>query len=98
MQKAKKEDFRVEEELRSQKAKYEETSEDVYRRMQDVSEQCAVWWPSLLNLLQIKEAEADSVADLGAFVDAELSYYDRCRDVLLQMKTHWPAGYVSVST
>ncbi len=36
MQKAKKEDFRVEEELRSQKAKYEETSEDVYRRMQDV--------------------------------------------------------------
>lgn len=37
MHKAKKEDFRVEEELRSQKAKYEETSEDVYRRMQDVS-------------------------------------------------------------
>ncbi len=37
MQKVKKEDFRVEEELRSQKAKYEETSEDVYRRMQDVS-------------------------------------------------------------
>lgn len=36
MQKAKKEDFKVEEELRSQKAKYEETSEDVYRRMQDV--------------------------------------------------------------
>lgn len=38
MQKAKKEDFRVEEELRSQKAKYEETSEDVYRRMQDVGD------------------------------------------------------------
>lgn len=37
MQKAKREDFKVEEELRSQKAKYEETSEDVYRRMQDVS-------------------------------------------------------------
>lgn len=37
MQKAKKEDFKAEEELRSQKAKYEETSEDVYRRMQDVS-------------------------------------------------------------
>ena len=36
MQKAKKEDFRVEEELRAQKAKYEESSEDVYRRMQDV--------------------------------------------------------------
>ncbi|KZF22545.1 BAR-domain-containing protein [Xylona heveae TC161] len=38
VQKAKKEDFRVEEELRSQKAKYEESSEDVYRRMQDIKE------------------------------------------------------------
>ena len=75
MQKAKKEDFRAEEELRSQKAKYEESSEDVYRRM-----------------LDIKEAEADSVADLGEFLDAELNYYDRCRDVLLQLKKEWPAG------
>lgn len=75
MQKAKKEDFRAEEELRSQKAKYEESSEDVYRRM-----------------LDIKEAEADSVADLGDFLDAELDYYDRCRDVLLQLKKEWPAG------
>ncbi|KAI9791981.1 MAG: hypothetical protein M1816_003250 [Peltula sp. TS41687] len=38
MQKAKKEDFRVEEELRAQKAKYEESNEDVYRRMQDIKE------------------------------------------------------------
>ena len=77
MQKAKKEDFRVEEELRSQKAKYEETSEDVYRRMQD-----------------IKEAEIDSVADLTAFLDAELGYYDRCRELLVQIKREWPARYV----
>ena len=42
MHKAKKEDFKVEEELRSQKAKYEETSEDVYRRMQDVSNRQAI--------------------------------------------------------
>lgn len=80
MQKAKREDFRVEEELRSQKAKYEESSEDVLRRMQD-----------------IKEAEADSVADLGAFVDAELEYYDRCRDELLRLKRDWPAGQTSPS-
>lgn len=38
MQKAKKEDFRVEEELRSQKAKYEEAEEDVYRRMLDLKD------------------------------------------------------------
>ena len=38
MQKAKKEDFRVEEELRSQKAKYEESEDEVYRRMQDIKE------------------------------------------------------------
>ncbi|OJD26353.1 hypothetical protein ACJ73_02268 [Blastomyces percursus] len=75
MQKAKREDFRVEEELRSQKAKYEESTEDVYRRMED-----------------IKEAETDSIADLGAFLDAELNYYDQCREVLLQLKDNWPAG------
>lgn len=73
MQKSKKEDFRMEEELRSQKAKYEESNEDVYRRMQD-----------------IKEAEADSVQDLTSFLEAELSYYDRCREVLLQVKKEWP--------
>jgi hypothetical protein len=74
MQKAKKEDFRVEEELRSQKAKYEESSEDVYRRMQD-----------------IKEAEVGSVADLTAFLEAELTYYDRCREILLNLKRDWQA-------
>lgn len=36
MQKAKREDFRVEEELRSQKAKYEEAEDDVHRRMEDI--------------------------------------------------------------
>ncbi len=75
MQKAKREDFRVEEELRSQKAKYEESNEDVFRRMQD-----------------IKEAEAESVADLGAFLESELEYYDKCRDELLRLKRDWPAG------
>jgi hypothetical protein len=38
MQKAKREDFRVEEELRSQKAKYEEANEEVYRRMEDIKD------------------------------------------------------------
>ncbi|KAF2841535.1 BAR-domain-containing protein [Patellaria atrata CBS 101060] len=73
MQKQKKEDFRVEEELRSQKAKYEESSEDVYRRMQD-----------------IKEAEVESVQDLTAFLEAELAYHDRCREILMQVKREWP--------
>ena len=74
MQKAKREDFRVEEEVRAQKAKYEESNEDVYRRMQD-----------------IQEAELESVADLAAFLDAELEYHDRCRDVLRRLKRDWPA-------
>ncbi|KAJ4348940.1 hypothetical protein N0V95_005025 [Ascochyta clinopodiicola] len=73
MQKTKKEDFRMEEELRAQKAKYEETSEDVFRRMQD-----------------IKEAEVDLVQDLSAFLEAELSYYDRCREILTNVKREWP--------
>lgn len=75
MQKAKKEDFRVEEELRAQKAKYEETNEDVYRRMQD-----------------IKEAEPESLVDLEVFLEAELEYHDRCREMLLKLKKEWPAA------
>jgi hypothetical protein len=73
MQKAKKEDFRVEEELRAQKAKYDESSEDVYRRMQD-----------------IKESEVDMIQDLSSFLEAELTYYDRCREILLNVKRDWP--------
>lgn len=79
MQKAKKEDFRFEEELRSQKAKYEETNDDVYRRMQD-----------------IKESETESVTDLTSFLDAELSYHDKCREALMQLRKEWPAKYVSI--
>lgn len=80
MQKVKKEDFRVEEELRAQKAKYEETSEDVYRRMQD-----------------IKESEVDMIQDLTQFLEAELSYYDRCREILLNVKRDWPAQDSSIA-
>ena len=71
--KAKREDYRVEEELRAQKAKYEEASEDTYRRMMD-----------------IKEAEVDSIADISAFLDAELAYYDSCREVLQSLRREWP--------
>ena len=73
VQKAKREDYRVEEDLRAQKAKYEEASEDTYRRMMD-----------------IKEAEVDSIADVTAFLDAELAYYDSCREILMNLKREWP--------
>ncbi|EED12997.1 BAR domain protein [Talaromyces stipitatus ATCC 10500] len=75
MQKAKKEDFRVEEELRSQKAKYEETNDDVYRRMMD-----------------IQDAEGENLADLTAFIDAELNYHERSREVLLQLRNELPTA------
>jgi len=81
VQKAKKEDFRVEEELRTQKAKYEEASDDVYRRMQD-----------------IKQCESESVTDLTAFLEAELNYHDKCKEVLVQIKREWPARYDFCST
>lgn len=74
MQKAKREDFRVEEELRSQKLKYEEAEEDVFRRMMD-----------------IKDAENESIDDLGAFMDAQLEYHEKCHQALLQMRDEWPA-------
>ncbi|KAI0398096.1 BAR-domain-containing protein [Xylariaceae sp. FL0594] len=75
MQKAKREDFRLEDELRTAKAKYEETSEDVYRRM-----------------LDIKEAEADSVRDLTNFLDSELDYYERCAEELRRTRQEWVAS------
>ena len=36
------------------------------------------------------------MGDLGAFLDAEMKYYDRCREVLMQLKRDWPAGYVAI--
>lgn len=81
MQKSKREDFRLEDELRTSKAKYEESSEDVYRRMMD-----------------IKEAEADSVRDLTSFLDSELDYYERCADELRRVKQDWMAGQTPTSS
>ena len=66
--------IRAEEELRTQKAKYEEANDDVYRRMQD-----------------IKEGEVESIADLEAFLEAQLNYHEKCREVLLQLKNDWPS-------
>jgi hypothetical protein len=40
--------------------------------------------------MDIKEAEVDSIADITAFLDAELAYYDSCRDVLLNLRQEWP--------
>ncbi|KAI1499569.1 hypothetical protein F5X99DRAFT_419813 [Biscogniauxia marginata] len=56
MQKAKKEDFRLEDELRASKAKYEESSEDVYRRMQDIKEAEA---DSIRDLTNFLDSELD---------------------------------------
>ncbi|ORY71381.1 uncharacterized protein BCR38DRAFT_330921 [Pseudomassariella vexata] len=56
MQKAKREDFRLEDELRTSKAKYEESSEDVLRRMQDIQEAEA---DSVSDLTQFLDAELD---------------------------------------
>lgn len=77
MQKAKSGDFRAEEELRSSKIKYEESADDVNRRMQD-----------------IVESEQDSTQQLYAFLEAELTYHDRCREVLMQAWKNWPAPCV----
>ncbi|KAJ9133844.1 BAR domain-containing protein [Pleurostoma richardsiae] len=56
VQKAKRDDFRVEEELRTAKAKYEESSEDVVRRMQDIKDAEA---DSVRDLTRFLDAELD---------------------------------------
>ncbi|KAF3917151.1 Endophilin-A2 [Arthrobotrys entomopaga] len=73
MQKQKKEDFRLEDELRSQRIKYEELSDEVLRRMND-----------------IRDGEQETLMELGAFLDAELEYYDKCRNLLMRVKEQWP--------
>lgn len=78
IQKAKKEDYKIEEDLRTQKARYEESTEDVYRRMQD-----------------IVDSEKESIEGLYAFLEAELNFHDRAREILFQLKRNWPAGAMS---
>lgn len=56
MQKAKRDDFRLEEELRSAKAKYEEANEDVFRRMQDIQDAEA---DSIRDLTRFLDVELD---------------------------------------
>ena len=72
-QKAKKDDYKTEDDLRTQKAKFEESQDDVYRRMQD-----------------IVESENDNIDSMYAFLEAELNFHDRARDVLIQLKRNWP--------
>ncbi|KAG7289346.1 hypothetical protein NEMBOFW57_005713 [Staphylotrichum longicolle] len=56
LHKCKRDDFRLEEELRAAKAKYEESSEDVLRRMQDIQDAEA---ESVRDLTQFVDAELD---------------------------------------
>ncbi|KAK0652426.1 hypothetical protein B0T16DRAFT_101559 [Cercophora newfieldiana] len=56
MQKARRDDFRLEEEQRSAKAKYEESSEDVLRRMQDIRDAES---DSVRDMTQFLDAELD---------------------------------------
>lgn len=56
MQKAKRDDFRLEEELRTSKAKYEEANEDVLRRMQDIKDAEA---DSIRDLTRFLDTELD---------------------------------------
>ncbi|KAK0636030.1 hypothetical protein B0T17DRAFT_481182 [Bombardia bombarda] len=56
MQKGRRDDFRVEEELRAAKAKYEEASEDVLRRMQDIRD---AETDSVRDMTQFLDAELD---------------------------------------
>ncbi|KAF4986970.1 hypothetical protein FGRMN_10593, partial [Fusarium graminum] len=56
LSKARRDDFRIEEEVRMNKAKFEETSEDVLRRMQDIKESEV---DNITSLTQFLDAELD---------------------------------------
>lgn len=42
-------------------------------------------------MLDIHDSEADTMQDLTTFLDAQLTYFDRCREILLQVKQEWPS-------
>jgi len=85
VQKMKKEDVKIEEELRTARAKYEETNEDVHNRMTAIQE--AEVCPLSYDRSDIK---ADKLLDLTEFMDAQLEYYKKCADLLSQIKSNWP--------
>ncbi|KAK9487624.1 meiotically up-regulated gene 137 protein [Lipomyces starkeyi] len=72
VQKTKREDARLEEEVRAQRIKYEEAGEDVVRKMNS-----------------IRDAESDNLADLVDFFEAECEYYERCNEVLVNLRKNW---------
>ncbi|KAK9354670.1 hypothetical protein V1523DRAFT_126114 [Lipomyces doorenjongii] len=78
VQKTKREDARLEEEVRAQRIKYEEAGEDVVRKMNS-----------------IRDAESDNLADLVDFFEAECEYYERCNEVLVNLRKNWVSEYVN---
>ncbi|KAK9238880.1 hypothetical protein V1525DRAFT_340437 [Lipomyces kononenkoae] len=78
VQKTKREDARLEEEVRAQRIKYEEAGDDVVRKMNS-----------------IRDAESDNLADLVDFFEAECEYYDRCHEILVDLRRNWVSEYAS---
>ncbi|KAK9367117.1 hypothetical protein V1509DRAFT_567430 [Lipomyces kononenkoae] len=78
VQKTKREDARLEEEVRAQRIKYEEAGEDVVRKMNS-----------------IREAETDNLADIVDFFEAECEYYDKCHEILTDLRRNWVSEYVN---
>lgn len=81
-------------------AKMQKAKKEDYRAEEDLRTQKVKYEESTEDVYRrmedIRESEAESVNDLRAFVDAELEYYDRCREVLLQLRDDWPVGYVHI--
>ncbi|KAK7206191.1 hypothetical protein BZA70DRAFT_236611 [Myxozyma melibiosi] len=77
VQKLKREDSRLEEEVRAQRIKYEEAGEDVVRKMN-----------------AIRDAESDQLSDVCDFFEAQCDYYERCNDVMQNLRKNWISEYI----
>ncbi len=86
VQKAKKEDSRLEEELRAAKAKYDESSDDVQQRMLSIREAEVL----LLVILSGLMRQTENLADLGELVALELDYFEDCRNIMQLLRDIWP--------
>jgi hypothetical protein len=43
----------------------------------------------------IRDAESDNLADLVDFFEAECEYYERCNEVLVNLRKNWVSEYVN---
>jgi len=80
-------------------SKIQKAKKDDYKAEEDLRSQKAKYEESTEDVYRrmqdIIDAEQDNLNGLYAFLEAELNFHDRSREVLIQLKRNWPANAMS---